>query len=373
MRIDRLALAALAVVATIVAQDATSAKTAFDQGDYRTAVRLFEEANRAKPQCSNLFYIGLAQYRMKQVNEALIAFRAAVECDPSMVNAHLALADAYAVRGSDGDALAAYTQVLKIEPKNTAALRAAAALYLRNDLQAKAQPLLETLVELDGNDAEAHADLAAVYAAGGDRPRAESEFRTALKLKPDFAPALTGLGNLLLHSGEAEAAIPLLQRAITIQPKTFQPHFLLGSSYNRQGEFAKALGELQEAVRLGGRDPQIYYHLARAYGGLGRPDERREALAQFSELTRREKESAEAQRRAARLVDEARTLMQAGDLQGAVNRLDQAREARPADHTLLFRWLACSSISGNSPSPARMCRRRSRSARPLGYITTFWA
>lgn len=334
MRIARIALAVVAGGAQ--AQDPV-AKIAFDKGDYSTAVRLFEEANRKKPDCNNLFYAGLARYRLKQSNEALIAFRAAVECNPSLVEAHLALGDVYVQRGSDADALTAYLQALNLAPQNTAALRAAAALYLRNDVQAKAQSLLETLVAVDTRDAQAHADLAAVYAAGGDRDKAEKEFRTALKLKPNFPPALTGLGNLLLRSGDIDTALPLLIQAVKAQPRAYQPHFLLGSAYNRQNEFAKAAAELEEATRLGGKDPQIYYHLARAYGGLGRAEDRRQALAKFSEFTRQEKESAESQRRASRLVDEARTLMQSGDLQGAVNRLDQAREARPGDHTLLFR------------------------------------
>ena len=95
---------------------------------------------------------------------------------------------------------------------------------------------------------------------------------------------------------------------------------------------------MEQASKLGGEnEPQVFYQLARAWGGLGKATARTAALARFSELTKREKESAEGQRRAAALIDEARALLQTGDLENAANRLEMARELKPGDATLLFR------------------------------------
>ena len=55
------------------------AKRAFDNGDYAAAASLFQQAQKASPNCENLFFLGLARYRLKQPEEALIAFRSAVE------------------------------------------------------------------------------------------------------------------------------------------------------------------------------------------------------------------------------------------------------------------------------------------------------
>jgi tetratricopeptide (TPR) repeat protein len=74
-----------------------------------------------------------------------------------------------------------------------------------------------------------------------------------------------------------------------------------------------------------------------AWGGLGKASERRAALARFSELTKKQKDDAESQRKAGAWIDEARALMQAGDLENAAARLELAREAKPGDATLLFR------------------------------------
>lgn len=293
---------------------------------------------QAAPDCGKLFAAGLAEYQRKELSQALITFRAAAQCDPKLVQAHLAIANIYAERGNEGEALAALLQALQIEPKNVLALRAASNLYLQNGLHLKALPLLETLVAANPKAADAHADLAAVYAASGNRPGAEAEFRRAMELQADYFPALAGLGNLLARAGDDAAALSLLRKAVQLRPRAYEGHFLLGSALNRLGQFEEARTELEQAAKLGGEnEPQVFYQLARAWGGLSKAAERRAALAKFSELTKKEKDDIESQRKAAALIDEARALLQAGDLENAIARLELAREVKPGDATLLFR------------------------------------
>lgn len=312
-------------------------QAAFNRGEYATAIRLFQAAQQRKPECANVLYIGLARYRLRQNAEALISFRAAVQCDPKLVAAHLALGEAFAEGGNDREALAAYLRVIELEPKNSVALRAASNLYLKNDLHDKARALLERDIAIKPT-AGAHADLGAVYAASGDRVAAEGQFRHALTIDSHYFPALAGLGNLMARAGDSAAALPMLRRAVSVRPKAFEAHFLLGSALNRLDQFAEARMELEAAAMLGGaREPQVYYQLARAWGGLGNALERKAALAKFAVLTKQEKEVVERQKRAAALIDEARSLLQAGELEQAALRLEQARELRPGDSSLLFR------------------------------------
>ncbi|HEY9431419.1 MAG TPA: tetratricopeptide repeat protein [Blastocatellia bacterium] len=293
---------------------------------------------QAAPDCGKSFELGLQEYQRKDLNKALIAFRAAAQCDPKMAQAYLAIADIYAERGNAGEALTALLQALQIEPKNALALRAASDLYLLNDQHLKALPLLETLATVTPNSAEVHTDLAAVYATKGDHQGAEKEFRRALELKPDHFPALASLGNLLSRSGDDTAAVSLLRKAVKLQPQSYEGHFLLGAALNRLEKFEEARTELELAAKLGGgNDQRVFYQLARAWGGLGKAPERRAALARFSELTKKQNDDDELQRKAAAWIDEARGLLQKGDLENAAARLELAREAKPGDATLLFR------------------------------------
>jgi len=331
-------LLALFLVATHAwGQALEQAKRAFDRGEYAAAARLFEQAQAASPACDIRFFLGLTRYRLKEVDQALIAFRSAVECDPKLLPARLALAEAYAERHNDQEALAAFEGALQLAPRNPDALSGAANIYLKNKENEKAAGLLEVLAAVAPRDADAHAGLAAAYGAAGDRKRSEEQFRIALRLQPAHASALMGLGNLSLKNGEEDRAIELLQKAVVNAPNAFEPRFLLGSAYNRQGRYQDALSELESAIRLGGNESEVYYHLARAYGGLGRQDDRAKALARFTELTRRSKEDAETQRRALGMIEEAKTLVEAGNLHLAAARLEEARTLRPADDRLLFR------------------------------------
>ena len=296
------------------------------------------DAAFAATDCAKSFAAGTQAYQRKDSSQALISFRAAVQCDPKLVQAHLWIADIYAERGNEGEALAALLLALQIEPDNLLALRAASNLYMKNDRHDKARPLLETLVAAAPASVDAHADLAAVYAASGNQARAAREFRRALDLQANYFPALAGLGNLLARSGDDAAAMPLLRKAVQSMPQAYQGHFLLGSALNRARQFEAARTELELASKLGGgNEPQVFYQLARALGGLGKTVERKDALARFSGLSKKEKENTGRQRQAAAWIDEARVLLQAGDLEEAAKRLELAREAKPGDATLLFR------------------------------------
>src|SRR5947208_14073872 len=192
-------VAGFLIVASLAwGQALEEAKRAFDSGDYASALRLFEQARAKSPSCDISFYIGLTEYRLNRSDAAIIAFRSAVECNPKLVDAHLAMAAAYAERQNDAEALRAYERVLALDVRNAAALSAAANIYLKNNVNEKAIGLLERLVVVDPKDANAHADLGAAYAASGDRARAQQEFESALRIQPKDASALVGLGNLRL-------------------------------------------------------------------------------------------------------------------------------------------------------------------------------
>jgi tetratricopeptide (TPR) repeat protein len=330
-------IAGFLVVSCAYGQALEQAKRAFDAGKYADAARLFEEANRAAPSCELQFYIGMARYRQGRPADAIIAFQSAVQCNPRLMLAHIALGEAYLQRGNQNAALTAFNRALELEPRNSAALRGAAAIYVRSQTPQKAVELLKTLVEVESNDAGAHSDLGAAYFATGDLESAERQYRQALRLGPGSTGALLGLANIHLKRGEEAEAIAMLQKVARVAPRDFVPHYLMGSAYNRLGRFQEALDELQAALKLGANDSEVFYHLARAYGGVGKVEDRRAALAQFAESTRRRKEDTESHRQAMRLVDEAGKLVEGGRLEDAAARLEAARELRPSDDAILFR------------------------------------
>src|SRR5262249_36186308 len=153
---------------------------------------------------------------------------------------------------------------------------------LRGENNDRAVPLLERLTAAEPRDASAHVDLAAAYAVTGNREGAERQFQEALRLDPGSASALMGLANLYLKQGGEGGAVSFLRKVAATAPKAYEPPFLLGSAFNRLGRAAEAVAELETALRLGGDESaEVHYHLARAYGSVGRQDDRRRELARF--------------------------------------------------------------------------------------------
>ena len=306
-------------------------------GRYQNAAKLFEEENSSSGRCDALFYAGAARYKLNQFGPALIDFQAASACDPAAVAPRIAIAESYGQKRNFDKAIAIYEQVLAMEPANLSALRGAAAIYLEREENEKALPLLVKLVAAARADAHVHADLGAAYAATGNREQARSEFKSALRLDSKEASAWMGLANLSVKEGDDAGSIALFEKAIAADPQAFEPQYSLGSVYNRLLRFHEAVKALTTAQRLGGERAEISYQLARAYGGLGRDEERKQALSRFGELSRQAKDQAEGKRTLEKLSFEAKTLLDSGDLAGALARMEEAHRLRPADDVILFR------------------------------------
>ncbi|MCI0417815.1 MAG: tetratricopeptide repeat protein, partial [Acidobacteria bacterium] len=310
---------------------------AFDLGNYQAALDFFNRAGKHSSSCQIPFYVGLAQHRLKQLDEAIISFRRATACDPKSLDAQVALGDAYAQRGDDNRALSAYESALKIQPNHLLALQSAARLYLKHELHQQSVPVLERWMRLEPHAILARSDLAAAYAAIGRMEAAEKAFQEVLKLKPDAASALLGLGNLYLKTNRPNEALPLLDQAARLAPSSYEPRFLLGSAYNHLQRFEEAVSELEQARRLATPEPEIFYQLAQAYGRLGRTEERQKALARFVELKSKANQEIESLREAARLLEQANPLVESGNLKTAIELVEKARSLDPQSDRISFR------------------------------------
>ncbi|MDQ6707530.1 MAG: tetratricopeptide repeat protein [Acidobacteriota bacterium] len=312
-------------------------KRAFAAGRYEDAARLLGQARDDPGACEAAFYRGLAHYRLKQLDQAIIDLQSAIQCAPGNPDSFVVLAAAYSDKGNDDRAVAAFDAALELQPSNVQALRAAATLDLRHERNERAITKLEKLVVLDRNDAQAHSDLGAAYAGTSSLARAREQFEQALKLRPGTASALVGLGNVFLKTGHIEEALGKLTEAVKAEPRAYEPHFLLASAYNTLGRYSEALGECNEALRLGGTDSEVYYHLARAYRGLERPEDARKALERFSALRSQSGREVEGRREAARLMTQAKPLVDEGRLPEAIALLERAIGLDGKNPRVLFR------------------------------------
>jgi tetratricopeptide (TPR) repeat protein len=137
---------------------------------------------------------GVAAYKNAKYEQAIENFKNAVTLDPSLQNAKLYLATAYAqqyIPGVDSpenlqnanDAIEQYKAVLQQDPKNVNSIKGIAYLYLQMKKFEDAKEYYRKAIALDSNDPEAYYSVGVIDWTQAYQPRMEE--RAKLGLRPD--------------------------------------------------------------------------------------------------------------------------------------------------------------------------------------------
>ncbi|MBC7933230.1 MAG: tetratricopeptide repeat protein [Rubrivivax sp.] len=228
------------------------------------------------------------------------AFKKAAELDPTLAEAHTALAEIALFLDDLNQAEQEGLTASRLNPDNYGAHRILSRVYtIRSKLAEdkldrvaadKAVAELREVIRVHPNDAEAWALLAEFYAATGREKEAiealrkwatlpastEGRFYQVItrgrELTPDAANAR--LGELLLRSGQTEEAIAAIRRAISIEPGNAGYIKLLGDALEANGIADKSV--IEELGRIVAQQPQnsaAVQMLARAQARAGRVDD----------------------------------------------------------------------------------------------------
>jgi tetratricopeptide (TPR) repeat protein len=132
-----------------------------------------------------------------------------------------------------------------------------------------AQPMIEKAIALDPNIALSHDVLGFCYFRIGDYLQAAEAYKTASNLEPSKGRFAYDTALAFERANKIAEALPYAERAARIDPSVAVNHYLLGKLYGKLERKVEAVGELEMAVQL---DPALdypYYLLARMYMRLG--------------------------------------------------------------------------------------------------------
>ncbi len=220
--------------------------------DPRIRQRL-ESLGYLNPESANAYNnLGLLYRQEGAYDEAVRAFKKAIELAPDVAAFYDNLGVAYSARGDYAAAVSAHQRALSLDPTSAKACNNLGNAYLERGEEEKAMAAFEKAISLAPNFADAYANLASVYYNRGDFSRARSLLQKSLALDPDNLRARYNLGVMYGERGRSEAAIREFQAVLESGPGEImaaRTHNALGVAYFRRREYSFAAAEFQEAIR----------------------------------------------------------------------------------------------------------------------------
>jgi tetratricopeptide (TPR) repeat protein len=303
-----------------VVEEAVSADTAYQIGDFDRAIQTYNEVIKGQPNNPEAFYrLAYALIISSDFGANTAYLEQALQASTGAINADPEAPDGWAIKAwvlvwleRYGEAIAYAQRALEIDPTFVQATAFMAEAYWRLEEQEQADQLITEAVEfLRGQGSAPSETVAIVFRTQGyiaerqlDRDKAIQAYETALQAAPsqtfiglelalsyfgngqtDEAIALLNrildqrgpnrailfqLGQLYVNTGRNEEALQTLQRCVEANP-TYAPCLSwLGGLFFVGGNYPQAISNLDAAISNGSEDWSDWLQLGLAYSYSGR-------------------------------------------------------------------------------------------------------
>lgn len=216
---------------------------AHEKGDFKTALKLYEEALKIAPEFPEAeFQRGNALQSLGRETEAEKAFRRAIELRENWVLPMTNLGEILVRSGKFAEAETILTKTIQLDEGNSQAFLALTELRLKT----KASPeVLKTLIQkLQGfgnADSAIWAARGAIESNLGDKISARKSLENSLFLEPKNSFAISELTNILLSEKSFEKALAQAQNLVKFYPNSFSSKLLLARVFAESGNTEEAL------------------------------------------------------------------------------------------------------------------------------------
>lgn len=270
----------------------------------------------------------------------------ALELDPSLDAARLALGLARRSAGDLDGAEAALGEVARRDPGNARARRGLADVAAARDRKPEAEGLYREAVALAPADPELHSALGTYLFDAGRYQEAAAAFDAATAIEADFVFGHRNAAAAFHMLGDYGRAAERLQRALVIRPDA-PSYSNLGTLYFFQGLYPQALEAYERAIELGANDYLVWANLGDAYRfSPGRQREARRAYTRALQLLEQESgavtEEATVESRRALLLAKRGARVEA-------SALAERWAARAVDPASLYRLALAFELAGERP------------------------
>lgn len=241
-------------------------------GQSEVGIALMRESIAMRP--SPIYYnnLGNALHEARMLEDAVVAYRCAVELHPAYAEAHNNLGNALREMGDAAAALTSCAHAIELRPSYAEAFNNLGnALKDLNELDAAIVAYGKS-IEAKPAFAEAHLNLGVALQMKGHGEAALECLLDTVKLAPQLALAHDKLASVLMHRGDIDAAIDVYRRVAELMPESAQAHNTLGNALNGAGRVPEAVPCYERAIALAPDFADAYHNLANALRRLGAPE-----------------------------------------------------------------------------------------------------
>jgi tetratricopeptide (TPR) repeat protein len=185
--------------------------------------------------------MGYALLQLRRLEEAGIAFDAALKLEPNLYDATLGLCAVYVYSNQGQSALNTCSAAVAHLPGSSSAHFLQGQVFFKLGRYAAALRSFRLADQLQPKSARAFVAIGAAYLKLGDPARALENFKHATELNPNLERACIGAGFANFELKDYDSAEQFFLRALEINPRSMEAHFNLAISCLRRGNRGCAL------------------------------------------------------------------------------------------------------------------------------------
>jgi len=320
--------------------------------DLANAVASFHKALQRDPRYA-LAYAGMAEAQWRTwratrdpqwLEQAAASAERARRLNDRLAPTYIIIGRIENSRGRNQEALRAFRRALELEPLNPDAYGAMALAWQSMGNPAEAEAAYRKVLELRPGEWLGYNNLAVFYSEQHRFTDAEKTFQQMIALTPENVTAFQNLGGLYLMMGRYAEADAALERALALKP-TPVAYSNLGTAYYYAGRYAEAAAMMEKAVEQRPADFQLWGNLADACSWApGKRERAREAWASAIKLAKGQLSvnPGDAQIRSSLGVYQAHE----GNCPAALTSIARARHGLPSSARVLFKSARVDELCG---------------------------
>ncbi len=246
----------------------------YENKRYEEAIEAYKKAIEVDPEFPFPYNgLGLIYYNQKRYEEAIEAYKKAIEVDPEYSSPYNGLGNTYYFQQRHEEAIEAYKKAIEVDPEYSSPYNGLGNTYYFQQRHEEAIEAYKKAIEVDPEYSSPYNGLGNTYYFQKRHKEAIEAYKKAIEVDPEYSFPYNGLGIVYQNQERYEEAIAIYKKVIEIDPEYASPHGGLGSVYRDQKRYEEAIEAYKKAIEIDPKLSSPYYGLEEIYRNQKRYEE----------------------------------------------------------------------------------------------------